>query len=178
MPGSKKYDFFVMAPKGVGDFFVLLCFGFLRFPSWEIMGGHPLKERDSQSTYDYVQITLLTISSLGRDKSWWTPATCLREIQGAEKCHKCSSLPGHISEAKAESPWFSDLMSFVFSLSAMHRLCKAPSNLPECLWHYHGHILYSPLIKEALWDCTNCNPGVNQTNSLAQYLLTGNGYRL
>lgn len=48
------------------------------------------KGRKSQSTHDYLQIILLAVSSLGRDKSWWTPAACLREMQGATKCRKCN----------------------------------------------------------------------------------------
>lgn len=45
MPGSKQCHFFVVPQKGVWDLFALLPFGFLRFPSWEIMGRHSLREQ-------------------------------------------------------------------------------------------------------------------------------------
>lgn len=60
--------------------------------------------RDSQSTHDYLQTIVLVISSLSRDKPWWTPATCLGEMQGAKGCPKCSSLPGHISDCPKHNP--------------------------------------------------------------------------
>lgn len=48
-PGSKQGDFFVLTQKLVWGFLVLLWFGFLRFPPWEIMGRHPLREGNPSS---------------------------------------------------------------------------------------------------------------------------------